>query len=75
MNDTLIDILGKNHSTIEFINVKSFDDVYELYTQKGGVYVLKSGCDYEFDELSSKEQEIVFMQVLTKKWKVNKHLQ
>jgi len=76
MKEQIIGILGKNHKTpIEFNLVRNYDEVYGLYTYKGGVYVFKESMDIDFDELESKEQKEVLGLVLSKKWKLNNALQ
>jgi len=77
MKDQIIELLGKNHKIpIEFNYVKNYsEDVYGLYTYKGGVYVFKDGMDLDFDDLTPKEQKKVFDTVLSKEWKLNKSLQ
>ncbi len=77
MKKQIIEILGKNHKIpIEFNSVKNYtEDVYGLYTYKGGIYVFKDGMDLDFDELTLKEQKKIFDIILSKEWKLNKHLQ
>ena len=75
MKEEIIELLGKNSTTIEFTSVKNYNEVYGLYTYKNDVYVLKGGMDLEFDELSSNEQTNVLKMVKLNQWKYNKTLQ
>lgn len=73
MKHQIIDLLGKNHTTpIQFDSINGF---YGLYTFKGGVYVFKEGDDFDYEDLSEKEQKKILKVVLSKDWKLNKSLQ
>lgn len=76
MKNEILTKLGGNHkSTIEFIDVKNYNEVYGLYTFENDVYVLKNGEDLCFDELDKSEQKKVCDMVLKNEWKINKSLQ
>lgn len=76
MKEKIIEILGKNHTTpIQFNAVKTYTEVYGLYTYRNDVYVFKEGMDTPFEDLTSKEQKTVFDMVISKNWVKNKSLQ
>lgn len=76
MKETIISILGKNHKhTIQFDEVSTYDEFYGLYTYKGSVRVIKSGMDFNFDDLEQVDKNKIVKMVESKKWKINKTLQ
>jgi len=76
MKEQILEILGKSHTDpIAFNSVKTYTEIYGLYTYKGGVYVFREGRDIDFDDLTEKEQKKVCNMVISKDWKVNKSLQ
>jgi hypothetical protein len=76
MKEIIISILGKNHKhAIQFNEVYAYDEFYGLYTYKGNVRVIKSGMDFNFDDLEQGDKNKIVKMVESKKWKINKALQ
>jgi hypothetical protein len=71
MKEQIINILGKNHKSIEFDLVDGF---YGLYTYRGEVYVFKDGWDIPYTEIDSKTQKKILDIIISKKWKIKRSL-
>lgn len=58
----ILNRLGKNHTT-PCVFDKDWKFVEAIYTYKNDVYCLSMGEDFPFDDLSDREQSIVFQEI------------